>query len=78
MSFAVEDPKLESKYLIPNFTNGAKDRYHFWRRRVEFALKTKGLWKLVIGEDSRPAYPLNIQNPNIEEGPRRTSTNSNE
>jgi hypothetical protein len=68
MSFAVEDSKLESKHLIPKFNNGPKDRYHVWRRRVEFALKTKGLWKLVIGEDTRPAHPLNIQNPNAEEG----------
>jgi hypothetical protein len=68
MSFAVEDSKLQSKHLIPKFNNGPKDCYHVWRRRVEFALKTKGLWKLEIGEDTRPAYPLNIHNPNGEEG----------
>jgi hypothetical protein len=75
MSFAVEDSKLESKHLIPKFSNGPKDRYHVWRRGVEFALKTKGLWNLVIGEDTRPAYPLNIQNPNAEEGEEELQPN---
>jgi gag-polypeptide of LTR copia-type len=68
MSFAVEDSKLKNKHLIPKFNNAPKDRYNVWRRRVEFALKTKGLWKLVIGEGTRPAYHLNIQNPIAEEG----------
>jgi gag-polypeptide of LTR copia-type len=68
MTFAVEDSKLKNKHLIPKFNNAPKDSYHVWRRRVEFALKTKGLWKLVIGEGTRPAYHLNIQNPNAEEG----------
>jgi hypothetical protein len=74
MSFAVEYSKLEIKHLIPKFNNGPKDCYHVWRRRVEFALKTKGLWKLVI-EDNRPAYPLNMQNPKAEEGQEELQRN---
>jgi hypothetical protein len=75
MSFAVEHCKLESKHLIPKFNYGPKDRYHVWRRRVEFALKTKRLWKPVMGEDIRPAYPANIQNPKAEEGQEELQQN---
>jgi hypothetical protein len=39
MSFPIDDSKLEAKHLIQKINNGPKDRYHMWRRTVEFALR---------------------------------------
>jgi hypothetical protein len=55
MSLAIEDSKSEyNKLLIPKFNNSSRDRYHIWRKRVEYALKARGYWKLVTGEEKPP------------------------
>jgi hypothetical protein len=64
MNLAIEDSKSEySKLLIPRFNNSSRDRYHIWRKRVEYALKARGYWKLVTGEEKPPVYFSNIHNP---------------
>jgi hypothetical protein len=64
MSLAIEDSKSEyNKLLIPKFNNSSRDRYHIWRKRVECALKARGYWKLVTGEENPPVYFSNIHNP---------------
>lgn len=42
--------------LVPKFRGKPKDRYHVWRKRIEYAMKALGLWKLLIGEDLRPDF----------------------
>jgi hypothetical protein len=63
-SLAIEDSKSEyNKLLIPKLNNSSRDRYHIWRKRVEYALKARGYWKLVTGEEKPPVYFSNIHNP---------------
>jgi hypothetical protein len=63
MSFPTGGSKLEAKHLIQKFNNGPKDRYHVWRRRVEFAVRDKDLGGLVTGEKKKPVYQEWVPNP---------------
>jgi hypothetical protein len=69
MSFPTDDSKLEAKHLIQKFNNGPKDRYHVWRRRVEFALRDIDLWGLVTREKKNPVYQELVPNPAPNAGP---------
>jgi hypothetical protein len=75
MSFPTDDSKLEAKHLIQKFNNGPKDRYHVWRRRVEFALRDIDLRGLVTREKKKPVYQELVPNPSSNAGPANIPEN---
>jgi hypothetical protein len=70
MSFPTDDSKLEAKHLIQKFNNGPKVRYHEWRRRVEFALRDKTLWVLVIGEKKKRCTRSGFRTQHLMQAPK--------